>query len=413
MHKVFKSTLIIFGCVLALTTTHAEAKKFQRALVITGGGISPAVGLGILAAAEERGWIPDVVITTCGASITAAIYNAYMNSRDSLAYAQSSTFHQGLSQIRLETRDVQTLMQKTDHIRDNLGKVPPIFDRLILNLPTNVEMALPNTQFNSTQRGPRFIMVAAKSSVGPGHVGQPINGKIFTETFFTDPDTAAAIQGFQSPLPSSGYVQSATQTISNVSTQAAMRNSVADPLLLNPGTLNGSYFFTGAIDLYPFELAQYLADDVMATYPVSLFKDYEDVLIQGTFGFTQTSRALNAVNNNSVKWIDLYGVDPLKFDPTNSGLTLYSRIPTQLGAFQQGIQAQYDFGKQRMQEAFAAQPNGPSRRHLRAPINPALLSSFTCNNAYVWKTDQTTRECSNDAWAGCDRRKATNCIPVR
>ena len=54
MHKVFKSTLIIFGCVLALTTAHAEAKKFQRALVITGGGISPAVGLGILAAAEER-----------------------------------------------------------------------------------------------------------------------------------------------------------------------------------------------------------------------------------------------------------------------------------------------------------------------------------------------------------------------
>ena len=410
MRKLFKPLLLVTFCFLAVGAHQAEAKKFQRALVIAGGGISPGVALGILAAAEENGWIPDVVITTCGSSLSTSIYNAYKNSRDSLAYAQSPVFHQGLSQIRIQTPDVRVLQARIEHMEKNHGTIPPIFDKVIMSLPNTVEMSLPDTRFNSGA-GPRFVMIGAKASFGPGDVGRPINSKIFTEVFFTDPDTAQALQGFQSTLP--GYVAAQTQVLTNVSTQDAVRNSIADPLFLNPSILNGSYFFTGAIDLYPLDVAHHLADEVVATYPISLFKDYEDTAFKAAFGFTQTSRAVHTVTNNRVKWIDLSGVEPLRFDPTNSGFTLYSQVPAQLGAFQQGILAQFNFGRQRMAEALAAQTQGPSRRHLRAPINPKLAQSFTCANANVWTTDKTTRECSNDAWAGCDRRTAGTCTPVR
>ncbi len=410
MRKSFKSLLLATLCFFAIGAHKAEAKKFQRALVIAGGGISPGVALGILAAAEESGWIPDVVITTCGSSLSTSIYNAYKNSRDSLAYAQSPVFHQGLSQIRIQTPDVRVLQSRIEHMERNHGTIPPIFDKVIMSLPNTVEMSLPDTRFNSGS-GPRFVMIGAKASFGPGDVGRPINGKIFTEVFFTDADTGQALQGFQSTLP--GYVAAQTQVLTNVSTQDAVRNSIADPLFLNPSTLNGSYFFTGAIDLYPLDVAHHLADEVVATYPISLFKDYEDTAFKAAFGFTQTSRAVQAVTNNRVKWIDLSGVEPLRFDPTNSGFTLYSQVPAQLGAFQQGILAQFNFGRQRMAEALAAQTQGPSRRHLRAPINPKLAQSFTCANANVWTTDKTTRECSNDAWSGCDRRTAGTCTPVR
>lgn len=412
MRKSFKSLILVAICLFAATSYQAEAKKFQRALVIAGGGISPGVALGILAAAEERGWIPDVVITTCGSSLSTSIYNAYKNSRDSLAYAQSPVFHQGLAQIRIQTPDVRVLQSRIEHMERNHGTIPPVFDKVIMSLPNAVEMSLPDTRFNSGT-GPRFVMIGAKASFGPGDVGKQINGKIFTEVFFTDPDTAQALQGFQSTLPANSYVASQTQTLTNVSTQDAVRNSIADPLFLNPSILNGSYFFTGAIDLYPLDVAHFLADEVIATYPISLFKDYEDTAFKSAFGFTQTSRAVQAVTNNRVKWIDLSGVEPLRFDPTNSGLTLYSRVPAQLGAFQQGIQAQFNFGRERMAEALAVQSQGPSRKHLRAPINPKLAQSFTCANAYVWTTDKTTRECANDAWAGCDRKSAGTCTPVR
>lgn len=409
MNKLFNLALVILSCTLLLTAKPAEAKKFRRALIIAGGGISPGIGLGILSAAEEAGQMPDVVITTCGSSLSAAIYNAHMNGRNSLNYAKSQTFFNSLNQVRIATPKATDMGAKFDAMLANPNAIPQLFNQLVLSYPENVNAGLPNSTFNSGA-GPRFIMVSSRANFGPGDVGKQKFSSMFTQAFFTDPDTAQALQNFKSALPSGSLVESNTVTISNANTEVAMRASIADPHLLNPITVGGKYFFTGAVDLFPLELAQSLADEVIVTYPVSLFFGYIDQAFDSSFGFSQNRRVLQALNNKTVKWVDMSGADNIKFDP-DPGLTITSKIPHNLAGFQQGIQTQFDFGYSRMKEALNVQVGNV--KHIREPISPALYNEFSCRNAYAWKTDITTRVCMNDAWAGCDRNKAPGCVPVR
>jgi len=409
MHKLFNLAVILLSCTLLLTAKPAEAKKFRRALIIAGGGISPGIGLGILSAAEEAGQMPDVVITTCGSSLSAAIYNAHMNGRSSLNYAKSQTFFNSLNQVRISTSKATDMGTKFDNMLANPNAIPQLFSQLVLSYPENANAGLPNTTFNSGS-GPRFIMVTSRANFGPGDVGKQKFASMFTEAFFTDPDTAQALQNFRTALPPGSLVESNTVAFSNVNTETAMRASIADPHLLNPIALNGKYFFTGAVDLFPLELAQSLADEVIVTYPVSLFSGYIDQAFDSSFGFSQNRRVLQAINNSTVKWVDMSGADSIKFDP-EPGVTITNKVPQTLSRFQQGIQTQFDFGYSRMREALNVQAGAV--RHIREPISPTLYQDFSCKNAYAWKTDLTTRVCMNDAWAGCDRRNAPGCVPVR
>lgn len=399
-------------------TTTGSGKKFKRALVLSGGGMTPAVGLGILNAAEQAGWKPDVIISTCGASMSAAIYNAYLESKSSLAFAQSREFLAVMQSVKVETSNVLKLKKKFDGLNGEYkGKIPPIFSGLILNYPEKMEGILPVATFNQSNSGPRFIVVSAQAHFKPADVGQPVAGrKLFTQALFTDPDTAELLKDFKSPIAMTypdSFVTPEVAVISNQSMEVAARAGFADPFLLNPSVVDDNYYFTGALDLFPTELANSLADEVFITAPVSLFKDYEDLAIMSTFGFKQTTRALQILNDNSVKWIDMNGMGKLKMDPAPQFLTLRSQVPSDPEEFKKAIQKQFDFGSARMQEALQLQMNKPpTRKHLREPISPALYKSFTCDNAYLWETSDA-RNCNHDGFEGCDRKTATSCTPLR
>lgn len=409
----------LFSVFLLLLSTQVEAKPFKRALVLAGGGISPAVGIGILAAAEESGKRPDVVITTCGSSMAAMIYNAYNNGRASLAYVSSTAFYNSLKEVYIANNDVFALQDLFSGLKNNPTVIPSFFDNYILYVPTSFDIQLPLTEFNTTTQGPKFIMIAARAHFSPFDVGSKKQPKMFTQTFFTDPDTAQNLINFRSPIAESfpaSHVYYETEVITDLPTQFSMRASITDPFLVNPSNINGSYYFTGAVDLYPIELAQSLADEIVVSYPSSLSKEYEDLVIEGAYGFSQVVRGLQTVNNNQALWIDMAGVDELKFDPELGflSLSIIDRLPKTWDEFQTGIQRQFDFGYSRMKEALTVQADGVQRRyHLREPINPNLYYDFSCKNANVWKTRNTTRLCMDDAWAGCDRRTAQDCQPVR
>jgi len=411
--------LKLFSILLLLLSTQVEAKPFKRALVLAGGGISPAVGIGILAAAEESGKRPDVVITTCGSSMSAMIYNAYNNGRASLAYANSTAFYNSLKQVHIATNDVLVLLDLFTDLENHPKVIPSVFDNYLLYVPTTLDIGLPLTEFNTTDQGPKFIMIAAQAHFSPFDAGKEKPQKMFTQTFFTDPETAKNLTYFRSPIADNfpnSYVYSETNTITDLPTHFSMRASITDPFLVNPASFNGSYYFTGAMDLYPIELAQSLADEIVVSYPSSLPRDYEYSVINGVFGFSQITRALQTVNNTQALWIDMSGVDEVKFDPEPGflSLTITDRLPKSWDEFQTGIQRQFDFGYSRMKEALTVQADGHQKRtHLREPINPKLYGDFSCKNANAWKTRNTTRVCLDDAWAGCDRRTASDCQPVR
>ena len=399
---------------LSIATQPAEAKKFKRALIIAGGGISPALSLGVIRGAEESGWMPDVIITTCGASMGASVYNSYLDAEKSFAYTMTPEFYQGLKQIKLNNTSLLNIASKFSSIEENAHLVPDFFTGYILDIPERMPRFLPNDQFNISNHRPRIIMVAAKALFPRQSVGQPRPAKMFAETFFTDADTAVALRGFVSPLAKlpGSYVTSQPLVVTNKSTEEALRASVSDPYLVNPPMIDGSYYFTGAVDLFPVELAQHLADEVVVTYPVSLFDGPMDVAFKSAFGYTQTYRTLQILQDKSVKWVDMAGADNLKFDPAPGFLTIANGIPQNFADYQRGLQAQYEFGRTRMMEAVRMQPSVQTHSHLREPINTKLYDSFTCDNANAWTTWETPRLCLDEKWAGCSKKSKT-CRPVR
>jgi len=333
----------------------------------------------------------------------------------SIIHARSESFYDVLHQIKVDTSSIVEMSGKFGSLMKG-SNLPQFFNTNVLFLPEVLEKTFQKSEFNSGD-GPKFIMVAARANFTPDDVGKPRQTQdLFTQVYFTDPETGALLQKFKSPIrklfPDS-YIAEETATITGSTTEAGARASIADPFLINPGKIDNDYFFTGAVDLFPMELAHELADEVVVTFPSSLYTGFRELAIQKTFGFSPSQRALHAIQDKSVKWIDISGIDYTNFDPQPGFLKINSRIPVGLDNFASGIQTQFDFGYYRTLEAMDLQVDRVDvRSHLREPISPKLLQKFTCKNAYAWRIPGRLL-CTSDSQKGCDRMTETVCTPVR
>jgi hypothetical protein len=123
--------------------------------------------------------------------------------------------------------------------------------------------------------------------------------------------------------------------------------------------------------LYPIELAHFLADEVVATYPMGRFSDFEEEAFKSTFGISQQERALTVIKDQSIKWIDQTEFPKdASFDPYPEFLFLKSGLPQDLETYQENIERQYEFGRTRMIEALSLkQGQGLYLNHIRSPID--------------------------------------------
>ena len=442
--KKLKLLTAVVALVSVASAQPAQAKKYRRALVIAGGGIAPGVALGMINGARAMGWNPDVVISTCGASMGAAIDNSYQNieGRD---FALSATFQNVMNLATIETKSVKKIKKNFEALALS-PLVPNYFENNILKMPEALKSFLPRPHFNRGG-GTRYVVIAAKSTINRSTVGQVMgNQPRFKEVFFTDPDTAEVLQGMSSPIkemfPESRLFRS-TEVNTTATVEEVVRATISDPFLINPGRIGDDYYFTGAVDLFPIDVAKELADEVLITYPGYLFTRAENLDIMKSYGFNQTAAALRAVNRSDVKWIDISGYKKLTLDPVPaffgvspapeqkknakqkdsvmasvivSMLKMKDKVhPAWLGTvgFRSAVQKQFEFGWNRVQEALVvSRGKNNVRSHLREPINPRLLNAFTCANAYVWSTP-TTEQCWLDSQKGCNRKTEKECTPIR
>lgn len=396
----------------------ADAKPFKRVLVISGGGINPGVALGMIAGVREEGWRPDLVIATCGAGITAMVYNSEQSTVRSLEIVRSRTFFESISQFRINKPNGIEMIQKLEKAK-NTARYPDIFHGNLLHGPQKFPShILTNDQFNRDPSKTKFLFISARALFGPEQAGLLRKPEpLFKLTYLTDPDTAENLRGRtvsdKDAYPNTTLAKE-TDVISHFDVVTAMRAGIADPYFLNPGVVDGQYYFTGAVDLYPIDLAVSLGEEVVATYPAGLFLDYEDLVFKSGFGFKQTTKALEAIQHKDVKWVDISGIDDVGFNPDRFLVVMKSGIPKDHLEYQVGVGKQWSFGRDRAREAIRVAPGSMTnvRGHLRRPINPKLLKEFTCKNANEWKTDQRD-QCVSDTSPRCDRKKAKSCLPIR
>lgn len=86
MQRFLLSLLLLAVCA---NTASAVAKPFNRVLVLTGGSLEFGTYLGVLRGLQKEGWEPDLIVTTCGSSMVAALIQSYPTAQD----AEDAFFH--------------------------------------------------------------------------------------------------------------------------------------------------------------------------------------------------------------------------------------------------------------------------------------------------------------------------------
>lgn len=335
---------ILLLIAILLSFNFAEAKPFKRAMVISGGYLSPGAGLGMIAGAKAAGFEPEVIIFTCGASMAASLYSGYGSLERAMEFARSAEHFDLISNLlRIDTRFAPTILANLEQDAAKQGRIPQLFTGNILRLPAVLPEWLPNPRFRRSQSLPRYIVVAARAGFGPQDVGARFEWRApFKQVYFTDSDTAQYLRGRKSDIKRTfpgSYIDSETEVMTNVSLSQAFRASISDPYYINPARIGDAYYFSGAVDLFPIDLAKDLADQVLVTAPSTDYAAHDVQAIYNAFGFNQQTAAIRASRRQDVTFIDQSYV--ASFKPKLVGPFLSRGLPRTAGEFTSTVDAQY------------------------------------------------------------------------
>lgn len=86
-------------------------------MIFSGGGFKTAMYLGMYQAARDQNLNPDIIIGTCGGSISAAIAHSILDPEKLIEFLQSQNFYQFMKSIEIN-RAFQKLMNSIRKLSD-------------------------------------------------------------------------------------------------------------------------------------------------------------------------------------------------------------------------------------------------------------------------------------------------------
>ena len=386
MKSKIKSRVFIWGFVfqISLCLGNEGHAKFDTAMVFSGGSLQVALFLGMLEGAQSLGVKPDLIIGSCGGSFAAAIAQVIPTHEERLRFIQSSEFQEYLRSPEptqyAETMSFLKLLAGVNYRRYISDLLPPLFDQFMFYVPLNTSFPGFNQHF-AEDRGVRVIMVATRLGFGPKAVeegGVYGSSKPFQEVFFTDAGVAPLLENFQSPIAAL-YPESAVQLSTDVllghSLDAAARASIADPYLINPAKIGEEYFMTGALDLYPIEVARTVAHHVIMTYEEDYGSIVEIPIMAGTMRYPSNDRLHQVQDQFATYWIDRSDAsqirDQIGFIPGLHDGKISLGVPADRQDYRTRTQAQWDLGKARAIEAIQGKGYN-DQSHIRNPSHERL-----------------------------------------
>lgn len=130
-----------------------KLQKYKRAVVFSGGGSRFAIYGGIFSAMEDRGYIPDLIIGTCGGAMASAIINSFETNNERKEYMKSLELYNFIKSLKLTKEKMLYRIGidcKLRELRKNLY-IENIFDKYLVDIPEDLEKYLPslNRQKNS------------------------------------------------------------------------------------------------------------------------------------------------------------------------------------------------------------------------------------------------------------------------
>jgi hypothetical protein len=353
---------------------------FQRAMIFSSMGTDFVNFLGMYDAALDAGIPPDLIIGTSGGAVAAAIIAVYPNRDARMQFLMSAEFHELLLSIRVEqSRPVPAISQSVVWSLRNLGVAPhppDLFTRPLASLPAVLPVTGFDTPFPCKPGQPRIIAVAGRLDYADPRRLRP-GRKLFTETWFTDPCTAALVAGLPSPIGVRYRCSAVAADIDVISDQTlldAARASAAEAHLFEPFWVAGQWYTGGVIDEWPVEAAAVLACETIVVRKNKLGHLVERV-VAGVFEYSPQERKMevdrfpvtfrvdmedtSAATKEASMWFDIRWVGRYSEGPECDRACVLPRprivstVPHEVGEFQRRVRLQYCNGYERARRAFA------------------------------------------------------------
>ncbi|WP_082507454.1 MULTISPECIES: patatin-like phospholipase family protein [unclassified Duganella] len=340
----------------------SEDQKYERCMVMAGGGFRFGYYLGMHAAAEDSGMAPDIILASCGGSLAAAIIHALPDAEQRKQWLVSPAMYRFLCRMHAapHVRPLPVLgaalLRGLSHGRAK--RVPDVFDDYMFELPG--ELPLPA----SAQSHTALAIVAAKLLFRREHTGQMRGERPLFAEVVLGPDRACGLlEGWQAPASSPawscGAVAPGLLLDSTMPIADAVRSSITDMLYFACHAHGGEHYMGGVIDLFPIEIAHGLARHVTMEAKPPFGQVLAIPALRQVLGIDGNARLKHVHAQHAHAWVDTSDISRAlrgsgmrkRIDWLGNRIRL--EMPHSLAAYAQDVEAQWQYGYQRGIEAYA------------------------------------------------------------
>ena len=349
-------------------------QKYERCMVLAGGGFRFSYYLGMYAAAVETGNKPDLLLASCGGAIAAAVIQALPDDRQRKAWAASPALYRYLNSVE-STAQAAILPALAGAVRRRFqgGRaafIPDLFSDYFFD--AREALPLPELEGGSEVA---IAIVGGKMLFTEQDVGQPRQGrKLFAETIFCNDRTAGLLKDMASPLSEARYGEHAIapQLLTDVAMplRDAVRISIADMFYFRCHSHSSGSYTGGVVDLFPIELAHRLAQRTVMEWKAPFDQGTAIPALRAVLGIDGNQRLCDVHGQHADVWIDASDVSQVlknagmrkKIDLLRNRVRL--TMPASHEAYAAQVEQQWQYGYQRALEAFA-RPVANDKRHIR------------------------------------------------
>lgn len=274
-----------------------DHQKFERCLVLSGGGSRFAYYLGIHAAAEACQKAPDLLLASCGGAIAGAIIQGLPDSYTRKQWVLSRKMYDYLHHlqvaphVRLFPQLLKALSRYMACYTKLKGatRIPDLYSDYLVDFPPTIPLP------PLSQDGPAIAIVGGRLMFEQCEIGTLRNGRpLFTEVLFGNERIRGLLDNVSSPVSSKDRRQSAIATevevMTGVPVADAVRISLSDIFYTPCQPYGVHHYCGGVIDLYPLELARALAHDVTMELKPPFNRYVAIPALRAVFGFDGNER---------------------------------------------------------------------------------------------------------------------------
>jgi hypothetical protein len=357
-------------------------QRYQRCMVLAGGGFRFGYYLGMHAAAVDAGQEPDLLLATCGGAVAGAIIRNLPDSAARKAWVASPQMYEFFCGLQSGPRAAPLRALANVALRrlhpGKAARLPDLFHDYLFEIPA--VLPLPPV---AGQGGTALAILGGKLLFSEHEVGLPRGDRrLYGVTLFCGSRTAALAEGLPSAIGSNGWtdaVEPALRVDTTMPLADAVRISISDMFYFRCHSVPSGDYTGGVVDLFPVELARSLARHVT----MEMKPPYDQLMaipaLRAVFG-VDGNRRMQHVHGQPVDvWVDTSDVGiALRGNGIQKRVDwLRNRVrlvaPTSYARYLEEVDAQWQYGYQRAAEAYelAAQGRRPpmrrATRHNKAP----------------------------------------------